>query len=151
MSRPGTWSVQVEGLAELERKLNEFGPMLAKKSIRKALAKGTRLIANEATSNAPIRTGTLRRAIYVKRATERKTPWSETYIVGVRRGKKYQAKGKDAFYFPFVEFRTKHSNRNKPDGERFMTNAFKTKSSAANDLVKQVLLEEVERLASKKP
>lgn len=150
MTKPLEWSVRIDGLKELEGKLVQLGPKVGRKVVAKAVAKGARIVKNDAIAHAPMRTGVLKRAIYVKHVSERSTPWSKTYIVGVRRGKKYQAKGKDAFYFPWVEFRSKHSSRDKPNGERFMTNAFKNNSQKANDVIIETLFNETMKLAEKK-
>jgi HK97 gp10 family phage protein len=133
MSRVTT-TVRIEGLAELDKKLRGLGPKIARKALGYSVSQGARIIRNEAKARAPVRTGVLRRAIYYKRVSEASTPWSRTYIVGVRRGKKYQKRNQDAFYFPFVEFDTVRTK-----GRYFVTNAFVSRQADAARAIAEAL------------
>ena len=130
-----TLSAKVEGLAELNRTLRGFGFELATRAVNGAVAAGGRVIRDAAKEKAPIRTGTLRRAFYVKRVPELSSAWLRTYIVGVRRGKKFQKRNLDAFYFPWVEFGSKHN----PKREEMLTRAFAEGKNDAVDAIKSFL------------
>jgi HK97 gp10 family phage protein len=101
-------TVQVIGLQELERKLKALGPTIARKSLRSALVAGAKLIRKEAIDLAPMTTGRLRKAVYIKKMNK-PNPFAENVIVGVRHGKKMQKvsnqkfgkQGLDAFYWTF--------------------------------------------------
>lgn len=144
-TKPMTRSVTVEGLAELEKKLNEFGPALAKKGVRYAVARGGAVIRNEAREKAPEKTGNLKRAIFLKYAREFSTPWTISYIVGVRRGKKKGKAGGSAFYWKFLEFGTKYI-----DKREFIQNAFIARQADAVEKIKESLARKIQQYAEKR-
>ncbi len=101
-------TVRVEGLQELAEALTQIIPRnMQGNALQAALAAGARPIVAEAKALAPVDTGTLRRAIYSFRNSD-STPENQIRSIGVRSGRRYQAKGKrknqDAYYWKWVEF-----------------------------------------------
>ena len=138
-------TVQVEGLKELEQKLLSFGDKLARNGLRAAVAAGARVVVKEARANVPVDTGTLKKAIYQKQIREESGNTQQTFYVGARHGKKEQAKGRDAWYFPFVEFGTE-----KMPARPFMRPACESTKDEAIEAIKSRLAERVEKLAGEK-
>lgn len=108
---------KVTGLQELNRNLVRLADDVQRKHLRGAVAAGARIVRDAAVRNVPIRTGTLRRAIYSKWLQEASGNNRQTFLVSVRRGKQYQAKTRtskkgrvtktknaDAYYWTWVEF-----------------------------------------------
>lgn len=143
---PLSTSVKVEGLAELDKKLREFGPTLAAKGMKFAVSRGARVIRDDARANAPMKTGVLKRSLYIKWNRQESSPWVVTYIVGARRGKKARKVGKDAWYWPFLEFGTVHIK-----ARRFIQNAFQSRQGQAIDAIKDGLAKKIVEYAEKKP
>jgi len=137
--------MEVQGLKELERKLLEMSPKLAKNALRAAVAAGARVVAAEARKNVPVDSGTLRRSIYTKQIREESGDTQQTFYVGARQGKKEQAKKRDGWYFPFVEFGTE-----KMAARPFMRPAFESTKDAAVQAVKTKLAERIDKLAGEK-
>lgn len=116
--------VKIEGLAELARALQELPRNIGRNVLRGAVRASAAMIKNETKLRAPVETGQLKRAIYEKHIREESDLYRQTFKVGVRSGKKYQAgQGKrtaktamDAYYAPWVEFG--HHARGKKGGER---------------------------------
>ena len=98
--------VTINGLKELEKKLIELGPKIARKALRGALVAGAREVKKEALTLAPVKTGRLRKAMYIKAMTK-PNPFRENVIFGVRKGKKMAKRDLDAYYWTFQEFGTK--------------------------------------------
>lgn len=140
-----TIKMDVHGLKELERKLRELPEKLAKNGLRAAVAAGSRLVASEARRRVPVDSGTLKRSIYTKQIREESNNQQQTFYVGSRHGKKEQAKGRDAYYFPFVEFGTEKS-----PAHPFMRPAFESTKEKAVEAVKTKLAERIEKLAGEK-
>jgi HK97 gp10 family phage protein len=100
-----TSEVQVHGLRELREALVRKIPAeMQGKVLQQALSAGATVISREAKSRAPEDTGRLKKAIYSARNKRAATKTFEERVVAVRRGKKYQKSGRDAFYWKFVEF-----------------------------------------------
>jgi len=137
--------MEVHGLKELERKLLEMSPKLAKNALRAAVAAGARVVAAEARKNVPVDSGTLRRSIYTKQIREESGDTQQTFYVGARQGKKEQAKKRDGWYFPFVEFGTE-----KMAARPFMRPAFESTKDAAVQAIKTRLAERIDKLAGEK-
>jgi HK97 gp10 family phage protein len=140
-----TMKLEVLGLQELEQKLREFGPRLAKNGLRAAVAAGARVVANEAKRNAPVDTGTLKRAVYLKQIREESNASQQTFFVGVRHGKGEKKKNRDGFYFPFVEFGTE-----KMAARPFVRPAFEATKEQAAEAIKAKLAERIAKLAGEK-
>ena len=96
--------VKVLGLEELKARLRRLPAEMQQGPVKGAIGAAGRVVQKEAKLRAPVRTGTLKRAIYVTRSKSLSTGNRETAIVGVRSGKKYQKRKQDAWYWRFVEF-----------------------------------------------
>jgi len=113
---PKTVEVKVAGFAELQKAMRALSLDVRNQHLSAAIGAGATVIRKEAVQLAPKDTGTLRRAIY--RVRDAKAPDGESrWIVGVRRGKKYQSrtltskrgkqfttKNRDAYYWAWIEF-----------------------------------------------
>jgi phage protein, HK97 gp10 family len=100
-----TTEVQIHGLRELrEALLRKIPAEMQGKVLQQALSAGAAIIAKEAKSRAPQKTGRMKKAIYHGRRKQSATKTFEERVVAVRRGKKLQKSGRDAFYWKFVEF-----------------------------------------------
>jgi HK97 gp10 family phage protein len=96
--------IRVDGLDEILDMLKKRLPeKLYGKALQGALAKAAKPIVDAARSNAPVRTGRLRKAIYSFR-DKQSTRSRESRLISVRRGKKFQKTNRDAYYWKFVEF-----------------------------------------------
>jgi HK97 gp10 family phage protein len=149
---------KVEGLQELERRLLEFGPKVARNGLRAANFAGAKVFREAAKQAAPVRTGLLKASIATfKRPT---APNVAKHSVGVRGlrlkyantaenrrkrrvGKKYQADG-PAFYGRFLEFGT-----SKMAARPFLRPAFQNNIGNAIDAVKERLAKAIELAARK--
>lgn len=105
----------VEGLDVLRRALLELPKELHKGPLRAAVSAAAKVVQDQAIVNAPEQSGTLKRAIYRTRSNEASSSVQESFIVGVRQGKKFQSRrrksgvmsaNRDAFYWRFLEFGT---------------------------------------------
>lgn len=145
--------VQIQGLAELEKKMIALGPKIALKALRGALVSGASQIKKDAIARAPIKTGKLRRAILIKRMPKG-NPFREQVIVGVRHGRKAWKKQKDgkfdksrdAFYWTFIEFGFKDRGGKEISGKSFLRSAFETKKEKALDRIKEYLQKKIPQL-----
>lgn len=153
-------TIKIEGLAELDRRLREFGPRIAANGLRAASFAGARVIRDAIKATAPVRTGLLKANITAfKRQTERNVAKYSIGVKGIRRkyantafnrrkrkvGKKYQADG-PAFYARFLEF----GKAGKPGingGKGFVRPAFINNAKAAVDAIKARLAKAVELAA----
>ena len=121
---------KVTGLQELNRNLVRLADDVQRKHLRGAVAAGARLIRDAAVRNfnaiqdlpdiedetgrklPRIRTGKLARSIYSKWIQEASGNGRQSFLVSVRRGKRFRAKkrgkgmteDKDAYYWTWVEF-----------------------------------------------
>lgn len=110
--------VQVKGLAELNRALEQLPRNISKNVLRGAVNAAAQVVRKEVSLRVPVKTGQLKRAVYRKHIPERSSATRQTYYVSVRSGKRYQAgatygKNKDktrtaktssdAFYARFIE------------------------------------------------
>lgn len=105
-------TVKVEGLAQLEKRMQTLALDMQDKIARAATAAGAVVIKNAAIRNAPRDTGNLAKNIIAKRLPKGEAQHTSEHIVTVRKGKltkKQKASGlKDAYYGGFVEFGTVH-------------------------------------------
>lgn len=159
---PDSFSVKIEGLANLRLAMQQLPDRVNRNAVRPSLQAGAAVIRDAAKANAPVwhgdvaeghpPPGTLRRSIVTKYASEMSTPGSQTYIVTVRHGKRYQRVERwgrtrltarivnlDAYYWTFVEFGT-----SKMPGTPFMRTAFNQKGVAATYAIEQRLWERIE-------
>lgn len=148
-----TTKVRVEGLAELRKVLLELPKELHKGPLRSAISAGAKVIQDQAIANAPQDTGTLKRAIFRTRAPENSSAVQEAAVVGVRSGKKFQAKrtkgggmtaNRDAFYWRFLEFGT-----SKMPARPFMRPAFDSMKERAVEAIRERLAAAIQRAAAK--
>ena len=134
--------IEVEGLEELRKKMREVGPKLAKKGLRAATNAAAQTIKKEAKALAPIDSGKLaKKAIYVKRSRRGSSASRESYIVGVRVGRKESEKNRDAYYWFMVEFGTM-----KMAAQPFLRPAFENKKHEAIEKFKSKLREKLNQL-----
>lgn len=92
-------------LPDFKKQMQDFGYDMERKIFRAGVSAAAVVFRKIATPLAPVRTGTLRRAIYIKRARDSRNGL-EHYVVGVRQGQKAQQRkggSLDAFYWRFVE------------------------------------------------
>lgn len=150
--------IKVEGLQELERRLLEFGPKVARNGLRSSNYAGAKVIREAVRQSAPVRTGLLKASIEAFRRRGPQTQAKHSVgVKGVRKkyantalnrrrgrvGRKYQADG-PAFYARFVEFGT-----SKMTARPFMRPAFEKSSTAAIEAVKAGLAKAIERAAKR--
>ena len=139
-----TFSIKVEGLQELEKKMIALGPKIGRKALKGALVAGAVVIREEAKRLAPALTGRLRKAMYVKKMSK-PNPYKENVIFGVRHGRKMSKKDLDAYYWSWLEFGTKFIKK-----MSFVEIAFKNKVNEALERIKVVLTKKIILLAKEK-
>lgn len=101
-----TVTVEVTGLKELNDALLQLPKELQAGPLRRAVSAAAQVVQQQAAENAPVDDGVLRKAIYRARDKENSSAVQETYIVGVRYGRRYRRRGMDAWYWRFIEFGT---------------------------------------------
>lgn len=115
-------TVQVQGLDELKRKLEQLPKAMRVRVLRNALAAGAREVRDAARRNAPVMTlgtslkapyrkpGTVKKAITVRTSKADRKAGDVGVFVNVRPAKKGQRGAKnpnDPFYWRFLEFGTR--------------------------------------------
>ena len=151
----------ITGLKELQEALKQLPREIQQRPLRSALAAGAKVILDEAKRLAPQgETGNLRKALYRYRSRSRSGIGQETYLVGVRKGKKdyvdsaknrrlgrvgkkYTVEG-EAFYWRFIEFGT-----SKKGARPFLRPAFESKKMEAIDVFKKRMAIAIEKTAQK--
>lgn len=108
-------SMEVQGLAELKRRLEQLPQAIQSKIMRGAVSTAAAVFREEAERHAPEYTGTvqnghpppgtLKKAIYQVRVREECFGTREAWKVSVKRGKR---DGVDAYYGSWVEYGTVH-------------------------------------------
>ncbi|QXE85968.1 HK97 gp10 family phage protein [Geomonas nitrogeniifigens] len=142
-----TGTIEIKGLAELEKRLQALPDKLAKNVLTRALRAGAAVFRDEAKRIAPKDTGEMARDIMLKKP--RKGNGLE-YQVYVRSGKKSRMAGKkrnvdrDSFYWRFVEFGTA-----KMAAKPFMRPAFEAKRQEAIEKVRESLAANIDKELSK--
>ena len=129
----------VEGADECIRKLAKLRKNDMRKAVRKGSRAGVKLIAPTAKELAPVRTGTLRRAMKV-RALPRSRKWTGTQITS-------KIEGADAYYMGWVEFGHKTKSGGKVEGQHFLGRAFDQQKSSAGSAFIDGITEVVKGLA----
>ena len=110
-----TVTVEIQGLRELDAKLQKMGSRMARRSAGRATGKAAKVIKDAAkrqvTANPSIETGSLLGAIVSKKLPKRETPDTSAHIVTVRVRQSKRAtkranrrKQKTAGYANIVEF-----------------------------------------------
>lgn len=154
----GYLRMNVEGLKELDAKLTALGPKIAKKIGNRATRLGAKVIRDEAIRNAPVHpvNGGLLKANIIHfrpRIHKRAQYVTNAMYVGVRlKGKgttrlkrrKGVEKQYPAYYWFMVEFGTRKQKR-----QRFLRNAFDSKSGEARDIMIRELRAGIEKEAGK--
>lgn len=150
----------VQGLAELHKALKQLPDNIARNVLRGAARAGGRAIQQEAKRRAPVDTGRLRRAIYLKQIREKSGMYQQTLYVGVLMGKAHRTDKRtrrvngqkvtetvdqDAWYGVLIEYGT-----SKMAARPFMRPAWETKKGdalvALTDYMKQRLPAEIAKL-----
>lgn len=97
-------------LPEFGLALKSFGADFERRTVRSATNAAAQAFKKLAAANVPVRTGKLKRALYVKRSRSKSGAGEEHYFVAFRQGKRHQAiKRKrgavnlDAYYGRFLE------------------------------------------------
>jgi HK97 gp10 family phage protein len=153
--------MRVEGLKELQDKLRQLAPNVARNGLAAAVGAGAAVIRVDAKVRAPYYQGdvakgqpppgTLKRSIVQKQIPERSSLFKQVFYVTVRRGKQYRAQGKkgnlsqDAYYWPWVEFGT-----TKMSARPFLRPAFEAQKQAAVMAIKNKLIERIDQEAEKR-
>lgn len=132
--------VQITGLKELEKKMIELGPKIGRRALKGALVAGAREIKKEAQTVAPVNTGRLRRAMYIK-TMSKPNPFKESVIFGVRHGRKMSKRDLDAYYWTFLEFGTKFIKK-----ISFVQLAFQRAQRRALEKFKETLANKISQL-----
>jgi HK97 gp10 family phage protein len=164
---------KIEGLRELGEALKLFPEKIAGKIMRAAVSSGAAVVRDDAKRRAseyreprtacvggsswdiegkipaPIRTGTLARAVSMKHARGGNTynEAYEVYVRSARTDKKVKAYGKyDAYYWRFVEFGTVKMTK-----RPFMRPAFEAKKHAAAEEIRRILAAAVPQVVAMLP
>ncbi len=135
-----SFSVKVEGLKELEKKMISLGPKISRKALKSALVAGATVIKKEAQLLAPAKTGRLRRAMYIKKMSK-PNPYKENVVFGVRHGRKMSKRDLDAYYWSFLEFGTKFIKK-----ISFVQKAFQRTQTRVLERIKDVLAKKISLL-----
>ena len=154
-------SVKIDGLKELQQALSQLPLEIQKNPLRSAVSAGAKVILDEAIRRAPQgETGNLRKALYRYRSRSQSGRGQETFLVGVRKGKKnyvdsaknrrlnrvgkkYTVEG-EAYYWRFIEFGT-----SKMPARPFLRPAFESKKNQAVETIKNRLAVAIENTAKK--
>lgn len=117
--------LQVKGADKIIRGLFEIEPRMARKVVRQSLRKGLNPIQRLAKSDAPVKTGLVKKSIKIRAVKRKKDRIAMKVTIG-----KDNFVGK-AFYGAFQEFGYKHGSRKLPPeqrpevpGKHFMQEAF---------------------------
>ena len=144
-----TVTMKIGGLRELQAKLQQMAPNVARNGLRAATSAGAALIRDEAKARAPVDTGEMKRDIQMKRDRESAT-YRAVYSVYVRAGKKSRLSGKargvdkDSYYWRFVEFGTC-----KMAARPFMRPAFEAQKEAAVEAIRDKLAQRIAEEAAR--
>lgn len=147
----GRGSIEVRGLAQLNKALKTLPETVQRNVLSRAVVRGARIIQRAAKSRAPVLSGNLRKNIIVSRGVRRGTEasafviirkWSQKAIAAFKKRskKKGRANPRDPFYWQFLEFGT-----SKMAARPFMRPAFEAKKEEAAKEVRDALREEIEK------
>lgn len=129
-------ALQVKGLKELSKALEELGGRDALKAIRAGVRAGAAIIGKEARSRAPVDTGELRRGIKWQASRSRSSPTEITFVIGPV---------EDVFYGMFLELGT-----SKVAARPFLRPAIEAKSRQAVDAVRDKTSERIRKTLAKR-
>lgn len=146
-----TGTIQITGLADLEKRLLDFPDKIARNILAGAIRAGAVVIQKEARQLAPMSTeahklgkgskaveiqpGSLRKGIRVRLAPRKSRDFPITYWVYV---------SKKLWYWKFVEFSTKNWS-----GKPFMRPAFDSHKEAAVERIREYLAARIDKEAAK--
>lgn len=129
-------TVNTKGIEEIQKALKELPNNIQKNVVYGAVRVSSSVIAKEAKSNVPVKTGALKESIRVVR--RRSTKDNEVYYSVVPHRKK------GGWYGHFVEFGTSHSAPN-----RFMTKAYEVAGPKALDTMKAYMSKRIDKEVEK--
>jgi HK97 gp10 family phage protein len=145
--------MRVEGLQQLDRALRELPRRFARRSLRRALAAGAKIIRDTARQLAPVDSGYLRKQIILYRPRN-KQGYAELFEIGVRlkgtkaaNAKRLRHGGRQpdprasrwpAYYWRFIEFGT-----SKMPARPFLRTAFESRQSEVVAAITNTLREEL--------
>jgi HK97 gp10 family phage protein len=107
-----TIHMEVTGLAELSAALKQLPRNIGQNVLRGAVRAGAKVVSDAVVEKAPIYTGddsrivpgVIKKSVYMKHIDDLSSEVQQVFFVGIRRGKKEKAKGRDAFWWSWVEF-----------------------------------------------
>lgn len=153
MASPITF--KLTGFAELEKKLLEFGPEVARNGLRQADFRAAKVIRDAAKKSAPVKTGLLQANIY---ASRRRTPEhiakytvrvkpnvKVTLITKSSRSGKYHKAAPPSLYGRYLEFGTSKMRKHE-----FLRPAFFNNTGGALEQMRKGLESAVTRAAKKR-
>ena len=121
------FNVEIVGLRELDRALQELAWPAARRALRKGMRKGANVVRDEARAKAPVRTGKLRKAIRTRERSE--DAGNMRFAVEVPRR---------AFYGRFLEYGT-----SKMAAKPFLRPAAEGKTEVAVGAMRDALAEAI--------
>ena len=122
------FAVEIQGLAHLDRALQELAWPAARRALRKGMRKGANVVRDEARAKAPVKTGNLKRKIRTRERSEQ--DGNMRFAVEVPRS---------AFYGRFLEYGT-----SKMAAKPFLRPAAEGKTEAAVTAMRDALAEAIE-------
>lgn len=104
--------MEVTGLAELSEALKQLPINIGQNVLRGAVYAGAKVIKDGIADRAPVyigddprvQAGVLKNAVYMKQIPELSSEIQQVFYISLRKGKKEQTKGRDAYYWSWVEF-----------------------------------------------
>lgn len=137
----------IRGLKEAITALDKLESAVAKKILRKALRAGATLPLKAAKTNAPVRTGALRRSLKVRAGRSRK---GVIHVV-MGTGKKWFVG--PMYYSAFVVMGHKQGSKRLGNARKdippntFMNDAYEATKEATIDAISETMLAEIEKTA----
>lgn len=122
------FDIQITGLKELDRALQELAWPASRRALRKGMRQGANIVRDEVRNKAPVRTGNLKRSIRTRERRE-ENGWMR-FAVEVRRR---------AFYGRFLEYGT-----SKMTAKPFIRPAASEKADVAVEHMRDALAEAIE-------
>lgn len=154
-------TVKIDGLEQLKKALNQLPIDIQQRALRSAVSASAKVVVDAAIQKAPAgETGNLKKAIYRYRSRSESGTGRETYLIGVRKGKKayadtarnrrlnrvgkkYTVQG-EAYYWRFLEFGTA-----KMQAKPFMRPAFEGSRGKILEVMKERLGKAIQTQANK--
>ncbi|SRR6266481_3203201 len=130
------FEVHIEGLEELEQKLQQLAPDIAKRAVRKSVRAGIEVFQEAISENAPRHTGHLAESINIKLSVTGGDRDDTTGgIIGIT------GPSKDAFYGVFQEYGTARE-----PAQPFVAPAYEENKDKVVEVFVETLKDELERL-----